>query len=304
MPALLDAPSVCKLVAGELEAVLLPDHGMLCASLRHRGAELLRRIDDLERAAAKGSSAGIPLLHPWANRLGGTHYRAAGRAVQLDPTSPLLHADENGLPIHGVPWSRLGWEVSAVDRERIAARLEWSRPELLAVFPFPHRMEMIATLRPDGLTIDTTLRALAGAAVPVAFGFHPYVGLPDLPRARWRLQLPAMRRLLLDARGIPTGRDEAFAGFDAPLGATAFDDGFGEIGDAPSLSLVGGGRRISVEFIAGYACAQVFAPAGQDTVALEPMTAPTNALASGRGLRIVPPGDAFHAAFRIAIGAA
>ena len=48
-----------------------------------------------------------------------------------------------------------------------------------------------------------------------------------------------------------------------------------------SLSIAGGGRRISVEFLAGYRYAQVFAPKGKDFVALEPMTAPTNALVSG-----------------------
>ena len=80
-----------RLVAGDLEAVFLPRLGMLGASLRWRGVELLRRIEDLEAAAAKGSTAGIPLLHPWANRLEGLRYRAAGREVVLDPASPLLH---------------------------------------------------------------------------------------------------------------------------------------------------------------------------------------------------------------------
>src|SRR5713101_2815520 len=65
---LLDDPSAHTLVAGALEAVFLPAHGMLGASLRHRGVEILRRVEDLEAAAARGSSAGIPLLHPWANR--------------------------------------------------------------------------------------------------------------------------------------------------------------------------------------------------------------------------------------------
>jgi len=61
---LLQDASAHRLVAGDLEAVFLPGHGMLGASLRHRGVELLRRVQDLETAAAKGSTAGIPLLHP------------------------------------------------------------------------------------------------------------------------------------------------------------------------------------------------------------------------------------------------
>ncbi|HSO74770.1 MAG TPA: hypothetical protein VLU47_08025, partial [Blastocatellia bacterium] len=80
---LLQDPSARTLVAGDLEAVFLPGHGMLGASLRHRNVEILRRIDDLAAAAARGSTAGIPLLHPWANRLAGSQYRVAGRDVNL-----------------------------------------------------------------------------------------------------------------------------------------------------------------------------------------------------------------------------
>jgi aldose 1-epimerase len=304
MSRLLDAPSVRRLAAGDLEAVFLPERGMLCASLRHRGDELLRRVDDLDDAAAKGSTAGIPLLHPWANRLDGPRYRAAGRAVELDPHPPLLHADANGLPIHGVPWSQLAWNVTSATETTIVAQLDWVRPELLAVFPFHHRLEVVATLRPDGLSLDVTLTATAADPVPVSFGFHPYFGISNSERKDWVLVLPAMRRLELDARGIPTGRDDAFAGLDAPLGAIAFDDGFTGLGPTPSFVLVGGGRRITVQFTEGFEYAQVFAPAAQPYVALEPMTAPTNALVSGRGLRIVKPGESFRAAFRVNAGAA
>jgi galactose mutarotase-like enzyme len=276
---------------------------MLGASLRHRGVEILRRVQDLEAAAAQGSTAGIPLLHPWANRLAGPGYRVARRAVALDPSSPLLHRDENGLPIHGVPWSRLGWAVIEAQPDRIAARLEWTRSELLAVFPFPHMVELTATLQPDGLTLETTLIAGQGGPVPASFGFHPYLGLPGLARARWRLELPPMRRLVLDSRRIPTGADEAFPGLDARLGERDLDDGFALLEERASFALAGAGRRVAVEFLHGYRYAQVFAPKGQDCVALEPMTAPTNALASGRGLRLVAPGQAFRAAFRIRIDA-
>src|SRR5215475_15614775 len=117
----LNDPSARTLGAGELEAVFLPGRGMLGASLRHRGEELLRRIEDLETWAAKGSTAGIPLLHPWANRLAGPRYRAAGQEVVLDPSSPLLHLDEHGLPMHGVPWSLLAWEVTEAKRDVLAA---------------------------------------------------------------------------------------------------------------------------------------------------------------------------------------
>jgi len=298
----LDDPAARRLAAGELEALFLPGYGMLGASLRHRGVELLGRVSDLDAAAAKGSTAGIPFLHPWANRLEGWRYRASGREVQLDPASPLLHADERGLPIHGVPWSRLSWAVTGSTAAAVQARLDWTTGELLAVFPFPHRMELAATLGPGGLTLETRLAPLAETPVPVSFGFHPYLALPGLPRSAWRLALPPMRRLVLDARGIPTGSEAPFAGGDAPLGRRSWDDGFA-LPDAQgaAFSLRGAGRRLTVELLGGFGYAQVFAPPDRDFVALEPMTAPTGALGRGVGYGTVDPGGTFRAAFRIRV---
>jgi aldose 1-epimerase len=45
----------------------------------------------------------------------------------------------------------------------------------------------------------------------------------------------------------------------------------------------------------------VFAPPGRDLVCFEPMTAPVNALASGRELRWAAPGHKFRAAFALAV---
>jgi len=290
-----------RLASGDLEAVFLPRHGMLGASLRHRGVELLRRVDDLEVSAAKGSTAGIPLLYPWANRLEGPRYRAAGKDVVLDMKSPLLHADERGLPIHGVPWSRLPWEVVEARSDRLATRLEWRRPDWLSVFPFPHRLEMSVSIFSSALEIATVLVAGAEGPVPVSFGFHPYVGIAGVPRGDWILELPGMRRLVLNEQRIPTGEEEPFPSRDSPLDDRVFDDGFALEGDGAALAISGSGRRIAMELLEGYRYAQVYAPRGADFVALEPMTAPANALVSGRGLTVIEPGKRFRAAFRIRV---
>jgi aldose 1-epimerase len=301
LSSLLNDPSAHTLIAGDLEAVFLPGHGMLGASLRHRGLEMLRRVGDLDGAAANGSTAGIPFLHPWANRLAAIRYRAAGRELNLDPSSPLLHLDAHGLPMHGVPWSLLAWELTEARQDFLAARLEWTRSDLLAVFPFRHRLEMAATLNSDGLTLETTLIASSEGPVPVSFGYHPYFGFPDLPRTQWRLKLPAMKRLVLDQRGIPTGAEESLGRFDAELSDVGFDDGFALMEERALFSVTGGDRRITVELLAGYPYAQVFAPKDKDYIAFEPMTAPTNALTSGRGLRLVKSGEQFRAVFRIRV---
>ena len=298
---LLDDPTARTLASDDVTAVFLPARGMLGASFRHHGVEILRRVENLEAAAAKGSTAGIPLLHPFANRLAGLRYRAVGKETTLDPASPLLHLDEHRLPLHGVPWSRLAWELTAATPESVSAKLDWSRPDLLAVFPYAHEMRMTARIRPDALTIETTLVAALGGPVPVSFGFHPCLGLPGVPREEWRLRLPAMRRLLLDEDGIPTGKEDPFPAVDTPLGDRIYDDGFALESSPESFSLEGGGLRVTVEFLSGFGFAQLFAPKGKAFIALEPMTAPANALASGRGLSVVRPGGERRTAFRIRV---
>ncbi len=276
---------------------------MLCASLRYQDVELLRRLEDLEAAAKKGSTVGVPLLYPWANRLERLGYTVAGQTVELARSSPNLHFDEHGQPMHGVPWAFLEWDVVEASHVALRSRLQWNRLDLLAIYPFPHQVEMRASILNDSLTIETSITSLGGP-VPVSFGFHPYFGIPKLQRAEWRLQLPRMQRLSLTAKGIPDGGEEIFPAYDRELGESDFNDGFALLEKNPCFLLSGAGIGITVEFVEGYRFAQVFAPREKEFIAIEPMTAPTNALISGKGLSLIEPGGKFRAIFRVQVEAA
>ena len=208
--------STYLLGAGEMRAEFWPGAGMLGASLKYRGVELLRRVEDLEAARVKGSTAGIPLLYPWANRLSGSQYRAAGREVSLDSSSTLLHFDDHRLPMHGVPWGQLQWDVISSGADTLTARLDWVSEELLKIFPFPHHVEMAVRLRSWDLNIADYGLCRFEFAVPISFGFHPYFGLPGIARGEWQLNAPAMRKLALDAQGIPTGAETPSMAIAAP----------------------------------------------------------------------------------------
>jgi aldose 1-epimerase len=293
--------STNSLTAGDLQAIFWPAAGMLGASLRFRGVELLRRVEDLDAARTKGSTAGIPLLYPWANRLASLQYRAAGRQVSLDSSSQRLHFDDHKLPMHGVPWSQLQWSVISSKTDALTARLDWISQELLAIFPFPHYLEMAVWLRPFDLEIQTTVFADSGLSIPISFGFHPYFGIPGIQRSEWTLKAPAMRNLALDAQGIPTGAESPSPPLAVWLGNTAYDDGFALSGEQATFSIEGNGYSITVNFESGFNFAQIFAPKDKEFIAIEPMTAETNALCSGRGLRVIAPGEQFSASFRIEV---
>jgi aldose 1-epimerase len=83
-------------------AEFVPEAGMVCCSLTHDGEELLAPGKGLEAYAQRGTTMGIPLLYPWANRLDGFEYRVAGKTVTLPHDPARIPVDPNGLPIHGV----------------------------------------------------------------------------------------------------------------------------------------------------------------------------------------------------------
>ena len=289
-----------------VEASFAPTLGMIGCSLRHRGAELLGQRGGLAKYKASGSTMGIPLLHPWANRLSGFGYTAAGRTVTLDPHSPLLHRDANGLPMHGVLAAYRKWRAatSAADATgaRLSALLDFAAdPALLAAFPFPHTLALDVTLREATLTIAATLRPTSDAAVPVAFGFHPYLQLPGVGRADWYIEPPVQRHLLLDERMLPTGASEAIFIEPGPLGDRTFDDLYTDLRRPARFTLTGGGRRVTVAFDDGYRFAQIYAPEREALICFEPMTAPANALVSHQGLELAQPGGAYKATFSIAV---
>lgn len=296
-------PRIHMLRAGELTAAFMTERGMIGTSLMHRGEELLRFPEDIDSSARSGTSVGIPLNYPYANRLRGEGYTALGRTVALDPASPRLITDWNGVILHGVRWALLEWTQQDASETHVVSRLRWDRPELLAVFPFRHEVVMRASLDADGLTVETTVHANAGEDVPVSFGFHPYIALPGVPRARWRLILPDMQALVLDELLIPVGEREHFPAYDNGLADLDFDHGFAFVGERPRMAIAGGGRRIDVEFVEGFPYAQIYGPPAHDYISFEPMVAPANALVTGEHLPIARAGDSYRAVFRISVGA-
>jgi aldose 1-epimerase len=290
---------------GELVAHFAAGAGMVGCSLRHRGEELLALRAGLGAYVAQGKTFGVPLLYPWANRLGGWGYEAAGRSVEIDRDSPLVRADEHGLPIHGALARHLHWEIMRREPAALSAELDWSADRrLIALFPFEHRVGIDVRLEPGALQVRTSVRAASAGPVPLAFGFHPYLAPPGAPRAAWELELPARTELSLDERGLPDGGSRALPAERLKLGERAFDDLFAVAEGASTFAVTGGGRRLAVDYGPGYPYAQVFAPPGQDLVCFEPMTAPTNALRSGQDLPVVAAGEAASATFALRVDAA
>lgn len=290
-----------------LEVAFVPGAGMVACSLRHRGEEVLGQRGGLAHYVRTNSTMGIPLLYPWANRVAGKEFATAGREVDLRSLDLPLSFDDDGLPIHGLLAAADGWSVedhrSTDGGGVLEARFDFGADtRLLKAFPFPHQVGLRADLSGPVLTIATTVHADQGIAVPVSFGFHPYLTLPGVERRDWRIEAPVTEHLELDERMLPTGERTPATIGSGPLGSRTFDDGYLAPTEEQPFVLAGGGRRIELRVGEGYPFAQVFAPADDDVIAYEPMTAPTNALVKGgRDLPLVEPGERFTASFSVTV---
>lgn len=295
--------------AGGLVATFVPEAGMIGCSLRAGGEELLGQRGGLAKYVGAGSTMGIPFLHPWANRLGADRFEVAGRTVDLDREGLPLKRDAAGLPMHGLLTASGGWAVErhleTEDGGVLAASFDFtSHVLLMEAFPFAHRVELAAELAAAELTITTTVRAGEEGPVPISFGLHPYLRLPGVPREEWVLTAPVRERLSLDRRGLPTGEREPVAIETAPFGDRHYDDAFTAPPGGAPFELAGGDWRLELRMADGYGFSQIYAPADTDAVAIEPMTAPTNALLSGEDLPLLGPGESFGASFSITVAAA
>jgi aldose 1-epimerase len=296
-----DLADTVTIVAGSTTAEFVPAANMVCASLRVGDAELLHPTHGLPAYAEHGKTMGIPLLHPWANRLRRPGYDAAGRAVTLPAPEGRYPLDPNGLPIHGALPGDLVWAASREHADRVHARLRWDTPALLELFPFEHELELDAIVSEGQLSIATTVLATGSVPVPVSFGFHPYLTLPAGSRDEWLVQLGATQRLVLDERMIPTGERRPLEQREFRLGDSSWDDGLAGLDDPPVFAVSAGGRRLSVTFDEGFAWGQVYAPPGGDFICFEPMTAPADALNSGEGLIELVPGERHRTRFTVTL---
>ncbi len=254
------------------------------------GEELLALPAPLAEFLAAARTGGIPLLYPYANRLRAAQFVAAGRAVDLAQYASLKR-DGAGLPIHGLLLRWSAWEC-VNNGASFEAALDWrAHRTLMDAYPFPHTLRVHFALGGEQgaatLAITTTVEANGGVDVPWAFGWHPYFALT--PNAQ--LELPTRRPIALDASGLPQRTDAASTSASSspsPLHAPSTtaaclgqDDLYST--DACAHACINTGtRRIEIEFDSEYRFMQVYSPKNMAFASIEPMVAPTSALADGR----------------------
>ena len=263
--------------------------------LTHRGEPVIAgyQPDELPPGAAG------QLLAPWPNRIDGGRYSLAGADHQLDLSEPA-----NGNAIHGLTrW--MPWAAVRHDAETVLLRTSVLGR---AGYPFCLDIDAEYQLSEDrGLRVSITARNTGSRPAPYGTGSHPYLDAGTPTVGECTLSLPAARWLPANERGIPAGEARDVAGTDAdfrtvrPIGDVRLDHALtaltrDEQGRAWAR-LASGRAQVSLWAGQGYHWLQVFtgdtlgATRRRRALAVEPMTCPPNAFATGTDLIVLDPGS-------------
>jgi aldose 1-epimerase len=141
-------------------------------------------------------------------------------------------------------------------------------------------------LEKGALEVRLTVINLSSKPMPLMVGFHPFYRIPGIPRDEWVAHIPARRRVVADARRVPTGELQPMdLPAQLPLKDRVLDDGFTDLErDAAGrahFSITAMGRKVEAVFGPKYPVAVVWepaAPAGEtrDFICFEPMAAITS----------------------------
>ena len=257
--------------------------------LEHEGRALVHGYaEDEPPSAGRGQ-----LLLPWPNRIADGRYRFGDQELQLPLTEVTRGHASHGL-VRWVAWTLREHTGDAV---RLGYRL-------MSQMGYPWTLDLTASyaVSAEGLEVAVTATNVADTPAPFAAGAHPYLTVGDPPADPWTLTLPAATALEVDERLIPTGAVEV-AGTDLDfragreIGSLALDTAYGDLDRDEDgwaeVRLAGPAGGVALRMDRHHQWVQAFVgpPGRRDAVAVEPMTAPPNAFATGWDVLVLDPDE-------------
>jgi aldose 1-epimerase len=259
--------------------------------------------DDIPAPAASGI-----VLVPWPNRVRDGKWTQRGQTYQLAISEPKYGNASHGLLRFGA------YRVAARQDDSITLEAEVF-PQ--SGYPFHLATQVTYALSGMGLTVMHRLENVGDQDAPAALGTHPYLTLGDVPASDLTLHSPADSRYINDDRMLPIDLRPVDAPTDIrtprTLSELALDTVYTDLhrdadGIARTTLTSGDGRRVTHWQGEGFDFRVLYSNPGypgRDTaIAVEPMTAPTDALNSGTGLRWLAPGESWELTWGIDYSAA
>ncbi len=239
------------------------------------------------------------LLTPWVNRVRNGNYSFKGKNYQLPINELAL-----GNAIHGL-LARKSFTLVNQSSSSITLMHEYKGEE--PNYPFPFQFQYTYTLTDLG-ALEVTFKAINTGAGPLPFacGWHPYFSFPDTTVADLEINFKPISRFLSDSQMIPLKEENLNGKQQFKFSTDKIDHVFRlepmEIHRTEFIDTKHQKRLILEQSSILFPFLVVFQPEGFSSVAIEPMTANTDAFNTGDGLIELAPSEAFSGQIRLSIG--
>ncbi|MFB5651635.1 aldose 1-epimerase [Leptospira wolffii] len=231
------------------------------------------------------------LMFPWVNRHASTELSFNGKPF----TFPGIQRDENGFPVHGL--------VHSLERKPIKIRPDGKGGEFRVIFPEEWRDSPISAIAireeyfieetSSGilLSLKTRFNNMKADSIRFAYGYHPYFSLGGHTED-WRVFLHLDKNLELDDKLVPIQ-----PGISNSINSVIQDGKLSSLdhlfyGKDPRVVLENSKLKYSISVISpppeegqiALNYYQIYTKPDFSSIAIEPCSAPGNALVSGQGL--------------------
>ena len=239
------------------------------------------------------------LLAPWVNRVRNGNYSFKGKNYQLPINEPAL-----GNAIHGL-LARKSFTLVNQSSSSVTLMHEYKGEE--PNYPFPFEFQYTYTLTDSGaLEVTFEAKNTGVGPLPFACGWHPYFSFPDTTVDDLEINFKPISRFLSDSQMIPLKEENLNGKQQFKFSSDKIDHVFRlepmEIHRTEFIDTKHQKRLILEQSSILFPFLVVFQPEGFNSVAIEPMTANTDAFNTGDGLIELAPSEAFSGQIRLSIG--
>jgi aldose 1-epimerase len=265
----------------------------------------------VESYAHHGEDGGAPAasgatMFPWANRVRDARWLWNGEVQQLAISEPGRNTAN-----HGLVRTRTFDVTDRTPESVTLGTVVDGEPG----YPFSVRLAVTFTVLDDGLAVSYRVTNEGLRSAPIALGAHPYLRVGAADTADLTLQLPASSVLDVDDRYLPVARRAVTGTPDDPhnmaVGARELNHCFGNLatdasGDVACRIVAPDGSAVELRADGRFQWMQVYTTTEfvrdgglVHAIAVEPMTAPPDALNSGTDLAWVEPGSSWAASWSL-----
>lgn len=259
--------------------IALNDEGGRLVFLSHNDKNI---VADLEGKPYKYSQAGS-ILFPFANRINEGKYDFNGHKYQLECNEP--GADN---AIHGFVFNKIFKLESFLEEEQKAVvKLAYTEQQPPSGYPFQYHIQFVYTLDATALTLEIIVKNIGDKSLPYNLGWHPYFCVNDLDKSF--LSFNSGKQVVFNEKMITTDIKEVPIPNPYALKGKALDDCF--VLEQQDVKFQADNYKITIKGEPNSTYLQIYAPPGEQRIAIEPMTGISDSFNYKVGLHVLEPNE-------------